>query len=600
MKIQKCPFVEYLRALYSKSPPDLIVCLGAPAAEFVQRHRERIFPQTPMVFTAVEQRRIGVPALTQYDAVVAVAHDFAAIFENILRVLPDTKNITVITGNSPNDRFWEGEIRREAKPFESRTGFTWTGDLSFEEILKQASDLPPHSVLYWHSMLVDAAGVVHEGDRSLKRLHAVAKGPIFSFNDVFFGDDIVGGPMESLLDSSQAAAAAAIRILGGEKPSDIKVTPIGPATPKFDWRELQRWGISESNLPPGSEVYFREPSVWKTYRSQVLGDISRASAAVRVDQLAYYEHRRRHVAEISTRNAMAELTHMNRRAAAGELSASIAHEVSQPLSGITTSASAGLRWLAAEPPNLDRAKAAFAHIREAGHRAADVLTNVRAMFAKDKNDRSTIDINGLIGSVLEILRHDLRKNGVEIETHLTDPLPAVEGNKVQLQQVILNLMMNAIEAMHTTQPRVLIVRSKLVNLGWFRCRFQTTGRALIPSTSSKYSARFSLPRRAGWGWVFPSVNPSSRAMRDKSGRPLAACAAQRFILKCQSKGLARRKLRRAWSRTRKPIAATATGPVRDCDKPGSNWGSHPEDRLGSFATTRRQRQTRPCRLYRRK
>jgi hypothetical protein len=173
------PFVEYLRALYSKSPPDLIVCLGAPAAEFVQRHRERVFPQTPMVFTAVEQRRIGVRALTEYDTVVAVAHDFPAIFENILRVLPDTKNITVITGNSPNDRFWEGEIRREVKPFETRTGFSWTADLSFEEILKHASDLPPHSVLYWHSMLVDAAGVVHEGDRSLKRLHAVANGPIF-------------------------------------------------------------------------------------------------------------------------------------------------------------------------------------------------------------------------------------------------------------------------------------------------------------------------------------------------------------------------------------------------------------------------------------
>ena len=178
------PFIEYLRALYSKNPPDLIVSLGAPAAQFVQRHREQIFPGTPMVFTAVEQRRIGVPALTEYDTVIAVAHDFPAFFENILRVLPDTKNIMVITGNSPNDQFWEGEIRKELKPFESRTRFIWTGDLSFEEILKRASELPPHSAIYWHSMLVDAAGVVHEGDRALKRLHAIAKAPIFSFNDV--------------------------------------------------------------------------------------------------------------------------------------------------------------------------------------------------------------------------------------------------------------------------------------------------------------------------------------------------------------------------------------------------------------------------------
>ena len=158
---------------------------------------------------------------------------------------------------------------------------------------------------------------------------------------------------------------------------------------------------------------------------------------------------------------MSELTHLNRVATAGELSASIAHEVNQPLSGITTSASAGLRWLTAEPPNIERAKAALTHIREAGHRAADVITNIRAMFAKETNERSTVDINSLILSVLAILRHDLQKNGVEVQANLDNQLPAVEGNKVQLQQVILNLMMNAIEAMHTTQPRVLIVRSQI-------------------------------------------------------------------------------------------------------------------------------------------
>ena len=85
------PFIEYLRALYSKNPPDLIVALGAPAAIFVQRYRPRIFPKAPMVFTAVEQRRIDVSALTELDTVVAVRHDFPAIIENILQILPDTK-----------------------------------------------------------------------------------------------------------------------------------------------------------------------------------------------------------------------------------------------------------------------------------------------------------------------------------------------------------------------------------------------------------------------------------------------------------------------------------------------------------------------------
>ena len=414
------PFIEYLRSLYSKNPPDLIVSVGAPAAQFVQRHRERVFPKTPMVFTAVEQRRIGVSALTEYDTVIAVAHDFPVFFENILRILPDTKNVTVITGNSPNDKFWLEEIRREVKPFESRIGFTWTSDLSFQEVLKHASELPPHSAIYWHSMLVDAAGVVYEGDRALKSLHAIAKGPIFSFNDAFFGGEIVGGPMESLLEGSRETAAVAVRILNGEKAGDIKVPPIGPSTPKFDWRELHRWGISESRLPPGSEIYFREPSAWNQYRVHILAAFAALLLQAALIWWLIYEHRRRHFAEIQSRNAMTELAHMNRRAVAGQLSASIAHEVNQPLTGITTRASAALRWLRAQPPNLESAGAALEQIITAGHRASDIVTSVRSMFRKDASERHPIDINRLILTVVAIVRIDLQRNGVELQAQLAD------------------------------------------------------------------------------------------------------------------------------------------------------------------------------------
>ena len=99
-------FAEYLRALYTERPLDLIVSFGAPAVAFVQRYRKQLFATTPMVFTAVEQRRVQYSILTPNDTVVAVAHSFPAIFENILRVLPDTTTVAVVSGNSPNERFW--------------------------------------------------------------------------------------------------------------------------------------------------------------------------------------------------------------------------------------------------------------------------------------------------------------------------------------------------------------------------------------------------------------------------------------------------------------------------------------------------------------
>jgi len=118
-------------------------------------------------------------------------------------------------------------------------------------------------------MIVDAAGLVHEGNAALAKLHAVSNAPIFSYDESFFGREIVGGPLLRVLDSSRQTAAVAVRILAGEKAGDIKIPSVNFSTPKFDWREMQRWGISENRLPPGSEVAFREQTAWQRYRWQI-------------------------------------------------------------------------------------------------------------------------------------------------------------------------------------------------------------------------------------------------------------------------------------------------------------------------------------------
>jgi signal transduction histidine kinase len=299
------PFVEYLRALYTKHPLDLVVSIGAPAAGFVQRHRPQLFAQTPMVFTAVERRRVDYSALTDTDAVVAVSINYFAAFENILRVLPDTKNVMVIVGSSPLERFWMEQHREEVKPFENRVAFTWTNHLSFEEILKQAATLPRHSAIFWELMFVDAAGVVHEGDTALTRLHAIANAPMFSYDDSFFGRAIVGGPIHSVLESSRRTAEVAVRILGGDRAGDIKTAPVEFAPPKFDWREMQRWGISESRLPPGSQIHFREATMWQQYWQQFLAILAVVLAQSAMIGWLLYEHRRRRQSEAAARRSEA-------------------------------------------------------------------------------------------------------------------------------------------------------------------------------------------------------------------------------------------------------------------------------------------------------
>ena len=496
------PFVEYLHTLYGKQPLDLIVCIGAPAAGFVQRHRQDLFVSTPMVFTAVDQRRVEYSNLTANDAVVAVHIDYLGAIENILRVLPDTQNVAVVVGASPIEQFWRKEIARDVKPLENRITFTWYDDLSFEDILKRAAALPPHSAIFWELMSVDAAGVVHEGNTALARLHAVANAPIFSYDESFFGNEIVGGPLLSVLEGSQRTAAVAIRILGGEKAGDIKTSPIGFATPKFDWREMQRWGISEDRLPPGSEVLFRPPTAWEQYRRQIILIGMALLLQSALIGILLYEHRRRHRAEASAIKLQSDLAHMNRVATVGELTASIAHEIKQPLTAMVAHGGAGLRWLQNKTPNLDEARLAFQKIVSEGHRADAIIANIRAMFRHESTPRVLVDVNELVQQVLTLVKHKLSASNIALETDLAkEAIPFVQADPIQLQQVVLNLIANAIEAMDVPadRARVLRLRTEIDQADNVLITIVDTGPGIDPSIADKIFQPFFTTKPGGMG-----------------------------------------------------------------------------------------------------
>ena len=174
-------FVEYLEALYAQRPPDLIVAIGAPAARFVQQHRADLFPTTPMLLAAVEVRRVEQSMLSEQDAVAGVRFDQVALFENILRLLPETKTIAIIIGNSPNERFWVGEQQRILGPLlENKVELIFYNERPFEEILKEVASLPPHSAIFFQQLAVDGAGAVYGDKEPLKRIYEVANAPIFS------------------------------------------------------------------------------------------------------------------------------------------------------------------------------------------------------------------------------------------------------------------------------------------------------------------------------------------------------------------------------------------------------------------------------------
>ena len=444
------PFVEYIRALLGGRKPDLIVPVGAPAAFFVERHRAELFAPTPMLIIGADRRRISAASISADDAVVLLDLDLPAYVKNIMRVRPEVTDIAVIVGNSNVERYWTSELKRDFQQFSNRVNFTWFNDLTFDEILARAAAMPSQSVILHFLLSEDAKGIPYAQDRALEALREVASVPIFGIGDYEIGRGIVGGPLMQTQALGRQGAAVALRILNGEKPHDIKNAPVAFGKPVYDWRELQHWRISESLLPSGSIVQFREPTAWEQYRWQII-----LGAAVLVAQslLMVYlllQSRGRRAAEAEAAEQRKEVAHLMRVSVLGELSGAIAHEIRQPLTAILSNAQAALELLEHKSPDLTEIREAVSDIVHEDNRAGDVIERLRGLLKKGERKSEVIDLNELVESTIALLHSELIGRNIEVETDLAGDLPQVWGDPIQLQQVLLNLFMNAMDAMAST------------------------------------------------------------------------------------------------------------------------------------------------------
>ena len=250
--------LEQLRGEVGSRPLDLVVTLGGPAARFAQKHRDEIFPHTPVLLTAADSRFLQTDRLPDGETAVLVRNDPVLMLESMLRVLPDTKTVVVVVGASQPEQFWLNEVQKVFRPFEARVNFIWTNQLSLATLLERCGTLPPQSAIFYGIFSLDASGAPQMEDQTLDALHAAANAPMFGLHSHQIGHGIVGGPLLSLDDLSRESAATALRLLHGDPAASIAPRTLLAGTPTFDARELRHWRIPEGRLQPGSIVRFRE------------------------------------------------------------------------------------------------------------------------------------------------------------------------------------------------------------------------------------------------------------------------------------------------------------------------------------------------------
>ena len=263
----------------------------------------------------------------------------------------------------------------------------------------------------------------------------------------------------------------------------------------------------------------------------------------------------RRLSEEALGKLRSELAHVARVASLGALTASIAHEVNQPLSGIITNASTCLRMLAADPPNVEGARETARRTIRDGNRASDVITRLRALFAKKDATTESVDLNEATREVIALSLSELQRSRVILRTELADDLPPVTGDRVQLQQVILNLLRNASDAMSGVEdrPRQLVIRTERDEGDRVRLTVQDAGVGFDPQAADRLFDAFYTTKSDGMGiglsvsrsiieshqgrlWATPNDGPGAtfsfsipRAVRDRNRRSMILAPFQRRL-----------------------------------------------------------------------
>ena len=272
---QRQKSVDYLTVKYSAQQIDLIITVGSLAFDFILEHGDAIFPGVPVVFTSVNISRIEQLTLKSNVTGVATRRELRETLDLLLNIHPDTQQVVVPVGASSTEEAWVAATRQLLQPYEKRVRITYLSGLAMDGMLQTLSELPAHSVVLFTSLFYyDAAGRYFLPEEALALIAARSSAPVYGTDEALLGSGIVGGVLYDLAPNADAAGRVGGRVLARERPADIRVEVIDPNRPMFDDRQLQRWGIAKSRLPPGSVIRFEDVGPWARYKFYIIAAMS--------------------------------------------------------------------------------------------------------------------------------------------------------------------------------------------------------------------------------------------------------------------------------------------------------------------------------------
>ncbi len=457
-------FEEWLEQKYRNVQIDLVAAVEGPGTMLGVRFRDRLRPGLPVVVSGIGAERYREFAGHANLTGVTIDQDVRGMLAAARRLYPEGRHLCFFSGSvklTPEARdLWQ----KEAEVFAAAEGMSY-GDLTglpYESLLERLRALPPNSMILRRNTI--AGGLARPAGlaRDMSQLSAAANGPLFTVADACVVDGSAGTGWVDYERLGMEMATQAAAVFKAGNAASVPAAKSAAFTLSYDWRQLQRWGLDEKRLPPGSDLRYRLPGLWEEHRKTMIGITAALAVQTGLIVALLLQRRWRKRAETALQQQREQLSHTLRLATMSQMASSLAHELNQPLTAIVNNAGTARRMIARGSGDAAQFGEILQDITDDGHRAGEVIRGIRSMVRPGESSLQSVSLAGLIAGARRMVEAEARVRGCTIIGEIAPDLPPLAVNAVQIQQVLLNLLMNAFEAMESTgaATRRVVIRAE--------------------------------------------------------------------------------------------------------------------------------------------
>lgn len=440
---------------------DLLICIGTDIISILKNQAESYLLDLPVVSIDYDFSEYGVRwdnSLNDKTTVITLKHDIRKIISAISQLYPEADSIYFISGTSNLDKLMYNASMMEVAKIKERKKAQFITDVSMDDVLKKVRHLPGNSAIILTSFSCDINRVPYYNPESVRLISSNANAPVFTYSSMGFGDGAVGGYLLNFDKVGQTAGDAVIKILNGTNPSSLKYSAEDYNEYMFDQRELIRWNLNNpARIPHGSKIVYREITFFGKYWWFIGGSLLFILLQTILILNLFRLNRNQKLLTRQIReseNKYRELVREDRILRIGQLTASLSHELNQPLTAILSTAQAGIRFLDSNNYTPELLKEILQNIVEDDKRTASILNSIRGMIKHENREKEKADINSLVNEVVAIYQSEAIIKNIILVLYLPDHPIYVHCNPIQIQQVILNLIVNAAQSIEKSDPAI--------------------------------------------------------------------------------------------------------------------------------------------------